>query len=76
MKSNIRKYRVDPREIHYIRFIVEACDGLAVVRTLDAKTGLIDIMTPPGREKESSEVINSLSREIFMDCLEPDNKET
>lgn len=69
MKSRIEKFRVDPKEIHYIRFIVEACDGLAVVRTRDAKTGLIEVAIPPGREDEARVVLDSLGREIFMDQM-------
>lgn len=69
MKCESQKYRVDPREIHFIRFIVEACDGLATVTTIDAKTGLISVSAPYGREKEAIEVLESLGENIFLDRL-------
>ena len=72
MKSSLLKFRVDPREIHFIRFIVEACDGLAVVRTLDPATGLISLSVPPGREEEADGVLRSLGETVFMDRMERD----
>ncbi|MBI9077813.1 MAG: DUF4911 domain-containing protein [Desulfatibacillum sp.] len=70
MECNLHKFRVDPKEIHFIRFIVEACDGVAIVTTIDAKTGLISFSVPPGREKEAEGIMASLSQSIFMDRLE------
>ena len=75
MKSELRKYRVDPREIHFIRFVVEACNGLATVTTMDAKTGLICVSAPPGREKEACEVLDSLGKSICLDQLKPGEPE-
>ncbi|SHI80347.1 protein of unknown function [Desulfatibacillum alkenivorans DSM 16219] len=70
MECNLHKYRVDPREIHFIRFIMEACDHVAVVSTLDVKSGLISLSVPPDREEEAEEIMNSLGRSIFLDKLE------
>ena len=70
MECNLHKYRVDPREIHFVRFIMEACDGVAVVSTIDVKTGLISVSVPPGREAEAEEIMDSLSRTIFLDKLD------
>ena len=36
-----RYYRVDRREIAFLRFIFEAYDGLAVLETLDPEAGSI-----------------------------------
>ncbi|MEW5735098.1 MAG: DUF4911 domain-containing protein [Thermodesulfobacteriota bacterium] len=69
MESLCKRFRLDPVEIHYLRFILEACDGMAVLRTLDPKTGLVEISIAPGREKEAEEVLAGLSRELFLDPL-------
>jgi hypothetical protein len=54
---------VDRREINYIQSIVEAYDGMAVVRTIDPHRALIEIRISPGCEDMVSELLDSLARE-------------
>lgn len=74
MECTERLFRTDPVEIHYLRFILEACDGMAVLRTLDPKTGLVQVSVAPGREREADMVLAGLSREIFLDPLPGEEK--
>ncbi len=71
LKSSVFFYRVDPRQVHYVRFILEACDGLGVLSTEDPDSGLVRLTVPPGRESEIRALFDSLSKEFF---LEPVNK--
>ncbi len=62
-----KQYRVDRREIAFIRFIIEAYDGLAMVTTLDADTGLIEFQIAPGCEQDVETILQDLKRDIMME---------
>ena len=64
-------YRVDRREIAFIRFIIEAYDGLAVVKTLDPETGLIELQIAPGCEQDVAMILQDLKRNIMMEKAQP-----
>ena len=36
-RSDLLFYRIDPYEIHYLKFILEAYEGLATLTTLNSK---------------------------------------
>ena len=60
-------YRVDRREIAFIRFILEAYDGLAIIKTLDPEAGLIEFQIAPGCEQDVAAILEDLSRNIMME---------
>ncbi len=49
-QSTVRFYKIRPEEIHYLTFIIEAYEGLAVVSTIDRKAGIIKLDISPGQE--------------------------
>ena len=61
-----RHYRVDRRKIAFIRFILEAYDGLAIVKTLDAQAGLIEFQIAPGCERDLKLILEDLRQNILM----------
>jgi hypothetical protein len=68
----IKKYfRIDRREIHYLKFILEGYSGAAVVRTLDPAGGMIVVLVSPGCEKEVDMVIEDLRKEILIEETGP-----
>ena len=66
-----QRYRVDRREIAFIRFVVEAYDGLAVVTTLDPATGLIEFQIAPGCEQDVETILQDLQQDIMMEKAHP-----
>lgn len=62
-----QRYRVDRREIAFIRFIIEAYDGLAIVTTLDADAGLIEFQIAPGCEQDVATILQDLEQDIMME---------
>ena len=71
-----RYYRVDRSRIAYIRFTLEAYDGLANVTTLDPDLGIIRLTIAPGCELEGDAIINDLKREILIEPVEPEKTNT
>ena len=38
--------RIDPRQIHFLKFVLEGYDGLAVLSTVDAGAGVVLLRFP------------------------------
>ena len=57
-KACFKKYFIiPPPEIHMLRFILEAYEGIALVTTLDAALGLIEMSIAPGCEEEVAQIL-------------------
>lgn len=65
-----RYYRVDRREIAFIKFILEAYDGLAVMETLDPMSGMVVLHIAPGCEDDVDMIIQDLKKEIVIEPAE------
>jgi hypothetical protein len=66
------KYRlsINRKEICYLQWVVEAYDGMASMRTINPKTGQIEISIAPGCREEIVSLINHLKEEgIIHDPL-------
>tara|TARA_B110000438_G_scaffold295368_1_gene338268 strand:- start:931 stop:1149 length:219 start_codon:yes stop_codon:yes gene_type:complete len=58
------QYEVDKKDIAYLVSVIEAYDHLAVVRTLDQKRGLIEMLISPDFIDEVDKLVENLSKEI------------
>lgn len=61
-----RHFLIPRNEIGYLRFILEGYDGLAFSRSLDGRSGLVEIAYPPSRRREAEALIAALAEEIAM----------
>lgn len=62
-----RVFRVDRREIGYLRFTLESYDGMAVVSTLDPLTALIEVRIAPGCEEMVFQLLDFLKHREGLD---------
>jgi hypothetical protein len=62
-----RYYQVDRRQIAFLKFIIEAYEGLAVLTTLDAAAGRVCLRIAPGCEAEIDMIITDLQRDILIE---------
>jgi hypothetical protein len=69
-----RYYRIDRREIAYLRFILEAYDGIAVVSTLNSNSGLVVLHIAPGCEQDVEMILQDLKRNIMLEPAQPPNE--
>jgi len=67
MQTTKRYYRIDRTQIAFLRFIFEAYDGIAVVRTMDAQKGVILLYIPPGCEDDVDYVLQDLAKQIMIE---------
>lgn len=71
--STIRKYyRVDRREISFLKFILEAYDGIAVLTTVDPLDGVVFFTVAPGCQADVEQLITDLSTDIMIRELDPE----
>ncbi len=71
LRTSRRLYRIERGDISFLRFILEAYDGMAVVTTQDAARGIVSITMAPGCEDQVAGVIAALAAEgqIYIEAL-------
>ena len=57
---------VDKKEIAYIVSIFEGYDNLAVVRTVDPSQSIIELIISPDYLEDTRQLINALSKEVYI----------
>jgi hypothetical protein len=62
-------YRVDRKEIAFLKFILEAYDGIAVLSTIDSSSGIVLLSISPGCESEVEMVLKDLKRDIMIEPM-------
>jgi len=60
-------YRVDRKEISFLRFIFEAYDGIAVIETIDPRAGVVVLHIPPGCQKDVEMVLEDLAKDVMIE---------
>ncbi len=63
MQTIKRLFRVDRRDINYLRTTIESYDGMAVVSTLDPDKAYLEIRIAQGCEQLITELLDSLREE-------------
>jgi len=61
-----RCFRIDRSVIVYLRFLVEAYDGLLFLRTLDPQAALVEIAYPPSRRRDAEALLAALVTECAL----------
>lgn len=67
MKTIIKHLRVDRREICFLKFILEAYDGIATLTTVDAQQGIVMLRIAPGCEGDVEGVLQDLKKDIIIE---------
>jgi len=76
LKTIEQYYRVDRREIAFIKFIFEAYDGIAGLRTTDPAKGIIMFHIAPGCEEQVHQILQDLKKQILIERLVAVTSET
>ncbi len=62
-----RNLRIERREICFFKYLFEAYEGIAVLETIDSKTGHIALHTAPGCESVVDDIISDLSAQYRIE---------
>jgi hypothetical protein len=64
-----RTYRVDTSQISFLKFILEAYDGMAQMTTLDPGLGVIEIYVASGCLKDFEMLIGDLKKQMPIEAV-------
>jgi hypothetical protein len=72
MKSLNKFFRVEPKDISYLRWIIESYDGIAFLKTINPNQAVIALEISPGCEDCVNDLLNSLSiqEQLSLDELD------
>jgi len=66
MKMVHKEYTVDKTRIGFIRFILEAYEGVAIATTLDPQKGLIRLAIAPDRVETAALIVEDLKKDFMF----------
>ena len=55
---------ISPDRIHFLKFILEGYDSLAIMSTVNAKQGLVEIRYPPEVKKDLTDLLTEIASDI------------
>jgi hypothetical protein len=70
-RSTLWIYQVDPYEIHYLKFVLEAYEGLATLTTLDSSSGLVQLAVPIDNQRPLEALMEALGQELTLKRVTP-----
>ncbi|MCL5270759.1 MAG: DUF4911 domain-containing protein [bacterium] len=65
----IRAYQLPPPAIQFLTALMEACDGIGLVRTLDEDRGIVECWVMPDFAADFAALIDAVSREWPVQLL-------
>ena len=75
MDTHSRYFRIRCEDIAYFKFIMESCEGVAIVRTKDTQEAVVELMIPPGLERDVEEILEGVRKEIPVELLPQEGDE-
>lgn len=63
---------MDRSQIHFLKFLLEAYEGAAVLSTVDKAAGLVTLLIAPGREAEVAALMADLKGRIMIEPVSTD----
>ena len=71
METVKKYYRIDRREICFLKFILEGYEGLALLSTCNPERGIVVLKIAPGCETEANVLMQALQKEIMIEERRP-----
>lgn len=70
--SVTRYFRVDRRDLVYLKFILEGYDNMSVLSTVDGREGIVRLVVPEGFAADIAQLVEALKNEIELTELPPE----
>ncbi|NLI32426.1 MAG: DUF4911 domain-containing protein [Deltaproteobacteria bacterium] len=70
-ECTVRRFIIAPFQIHYLRFLIEAYEGIAVVSTEDPDLGLVRLNIAPGCEEDVERILEGEKLSLMLREIEP-----
>ena len=65
-----RYFKVNHRDMVYLKFILEAYEGMNVMSTVDNRAGIIRIAIMPGFVEDMDALLDNLGQQVAMEPVE------
>lgn len=75
METIKQHFRVDQKHISFLKFLLEAYDGIANLTTLDPKSGHIVINIAPGCQEDVKTLLREIKDDVVMERIEHDESQ-
>ena len=62
-------YRINRKDISYLKFLLESYEGIAVSRTIDDKIALVEMMIPTGFYQAFTNLMADIAEETGMSAV-------
>ncbi|MBW2239893.1 MAG: DUF4911 domain-containing protein [Deltaproteobacteria bacterium] len=74
--DTIKKYlRIDRREICFLKFILEAYDGIASLTTVNPDLGVVRLHIPPGCAEDVKIILQDLKKNFIIEDASAETSE-
>ena len=71
METIKKYYRIDRREICFLKFILEGYEGLTLLTTCNPEEGIVVLKIAPGCEVETNCLMQALQKDIMIEERQP-----
>ncbi len=61
------RIRIDPEQIYFLKFILEAYDNLTIMSTVDRMEGLVELKYPPELEQDVLGIVRSMAQRLRLE---------
>jgi hypothetical protein len=63
------RIRIDPEQIYFLKFILEAYDNLTIMSTVDQIEGVMELKYPSELEQDVKQVLQSMAQRLRLEYL-------
>lgn len=64
------RIRIDPEQIYFLKFILEAYDNLTIMSTVDRIEGVMELKYPPELEEDVKGVLQSMAQRLKLEYFD------
>ena len=64
------RIRIDPEQIYFLKFILEAYDNLTIMSTVDRIEGVMELKYPLELEQDVKGVLQSMAQRLRLEYLD------
>ena len=69
-QCSLLQMEITPDRIHFLKFILEGYDGLALLSTVDAGQGIVEIRYPPEIEHDLKKILHNIGPQIVKNIAQ------
>jgi hypothetical protein len=66
LSMQVRYFQVDRRNLAYLKFIIEAYEGMAIMSTVERKGAIVSISSPACFSEDIDHLLTAITAEIPM----------